>query len=289
MMNPRSHTSSFLDGIENRHSSVDPVSGPGVLAGSVVLDRAESRPEVQPIGSGSSATTAAVILAGGSGDRFGHPGGKQVFEIGGRPLLSWSLTAFDATPEVGLIVVVCHPDRVDEYRACAVDPFEYDTPVIMVAGGEIRQESAFNGVASVPETYEFIAVHDGARPLITSDLITHTINVVKGSVDAAGAVVGHPSIDTLKVVDGETIAGTPDRSLFWVAQTPQVFRAETLRRAYMVALAEGFVGTDDSSLVERLNERVLIVEGPRDNIKVTVPEDRAMVESALLSRAFDGI
>ncbi len=268
-----------------RPHPTDPVSGPAVLGSCAILERPQPMSAPQFIGMFSPmGHTAAVILAGGSGDRFGRPGGKQIFEIAGRPLLSWSIAAFDEVEEVGLIVVVCHPDRIDEYRELAVEPFGFVTPVVMVAGGDIRQESAFNGVAAVPDTFEFIAVHDGARPLVSPKLINHAINVLKGSVEAAGAVVGHPSIDTLKVVEGETIAGTPDRSLFWVAQTPQVFRADILRRAYMVALAEGFVGTDDSSLVERLNERVLIVEGPRDNIKVTVPEDKATVESALLAR-----
>lgn len=261
----------------------DPVSGPSVLGGIGLVEPDEPQPQPEPvIPPYHGASTAAVIVAGGEGDRFGSLGGKQLFRIGGRPLLSWSVLAFDRAPEVGLIVVVCHPDRVDEYRELAIDPLSLVTPVVVVAGGAIRQESAFNGVVAVPEDYEFIAVHDGARPLVTPDLITHAINVLKGSIMAAGAVVGYPSIDTLKIVRGETIESTPDRSLFWVAQTPQVFRSEILRRAYMVALAEGFVGTDDSSLVERLSEQVLVVEGPRDNIKVTVPEDRATVESALL-------
>lgn len=269
----------------HRDDRTDPVTGPFVLGGIGLIEPEEPQAQPQPIiPPYRGASTAAVILAGGEGDRFGSIGGKQLFRIGGMPLLSWSILAFDRTPEVGLIIVVCHPDRIDEYREVAIDPLELVTPVVVIPGGSIRQESAFNGVVAVPEEYEFIAVHDGARPLVTVDLIQHVINVLKGSIMAAGAVVGYPSIDTLKVVRGETIEATPDRSLFWVAQTPQVFRSEILRRAYMVALAEGFVGTDDSSLVERLSEQVLVVEGPRDNIKVTVPEDRSTVESALLER-----
>ena len=140
------------------------------------------------------------------------------------------------------------------------------------------------GVDAVPTTYEYIAVHAGARPLVTVDLITHAINALKGNLDADGVVVGHPSIDTLKVVNGRSIVGTPDRTAFWIAQTPQVFRAKIARRAYKEAMFEGFVGTDDSSLVERIGGRVMMLEGPRDNIKVTVPEDVGPVVAALSAR-----
>jgi 2-C-methyl-D-erythritol 4-phosphate cytidylyltransferase len=133
----------------------------------------------------------------------------------------------------------------------------------------------------VPERFEFVAVHDGARPLVTPELIGHALASLRGSVDADGAVVGYPTIDTLKIVSGANILGTPDRSSFWTVQTPQVFRRETLLEAHRIALNEGFVGTDDSSLVERIGGKVLLVAGPRDNIKITVPEDRILVEAGL--------
>ena len=128
-------------------------------------------------------------------------------------------------------------------------------------------------------------MHDGARPLISPDMIEHTLNTLKGNLDADVVVVAHPSIDTLKVVENGVIVGTPDRTVFWNAQTPQVFRAGIYRRAHASALADGFVGTDDSSLIERLGGRVLVVEGKRDNIKLTVPEDFMMLAAAV-SKAF---
>ena len=106
----------------------------------------------------------------------------------------------------------------------------------------------------------------------------------EGSIDADGAVVAHPAIYTLKVVENGVIVGTPDRSVFWNAQTPQVFRAGIYRRAHASALSDGFVGTDDSSLIERLGGRVLVVEGKRDNIKLTVPEDYLMLVAAVRER-----
>ena len=228
-----------------------------------------------------SPKTAAIILAGGTGERFGREGGKQLVEIVGKPILTWSAEAFDAVGDIGLIVLVCPEDRQEEYIKRAVDPFPFATPVVVAPAGKLRQESAFLGLEAVPDDYEFVVLHDGARPLITPELILHTINTVKGNLDADGAVVAHPAIDTLKIVEDGVIAGTPDRRVFWNAQTPQVFRSGIYRRAHMSALSDGFVGTDDSSLIERLGGRVLVVEGKRDNIKLTVPEDLTLLASAV--------
>lgn len=225
--------------------------------------------------------TAAVILAGGTGDRFGREGGKQLVEIAGKPVLTWSAETFDAVGDVGLIVIVAPAERHDEYLKRAIDPFPFVTPVIVASAGPTRQESAFAGLEFVPETYEYVAMHDGARPLITPAMVEHVIATVKGNIDCDGAVVAHPAIDTLKVVENGAIAGTPDRNVFWNAQTPQVFRSGILRRAHASALSDGFVGTDDSSLIERLGGRVLVVEGPRDNMKLTVPEDYELLEAAV--------
>lgn len=228
--------------------------------------------------------TAATILAGGTGERFGKEGGKQLVEIGGKPILTWSVEAFDAVGDIGLIVIVCPAERQGEYLSKAVDPFSFATPIVVAAAGSTRQESAFSGLELVPEEFEYVVMHDGARPLISADLIAHTIATLKGNIDADGAVVAHPAIDTLKVVENGVIVGTPDRSVFWNAQTPQVFRAGIYRRAHASALSDGFVGTDDSSLIERLGGRVLVVEGKRDNIKLTVPEDYLMLVAAVRER-----
>lgn len=229
----------------------------------------------------SNPKTAAIILAGGTGDRFGREGGKQLVEIAGKPILTWSAEAFDAVGDIGLIVIVCPEDRKEEYLKRAIDPFPFATPVVITASGALRQESAYLGLEAVPDDFEFVVIHDGARPLVTPELILHTINTVKGNIDADGAVVAHPAIDTLKVVEDGAIAGTPDRRVFWNAQTPQVFRSGIYRRAQASAMADGFVGTDDSSLIERLGGRVLVVEGKRDNIKLTVPEDYTLLASAV--------
>lgn len=227
------------------------------------------------------AKTAAIILAGGTGERFGREGGKQLVEIAGKPVLTRSAEIMDSVGDIGLIVIVCPEERTQEYLVRAIDPFPFATPIVLAPAGDIRQESAFSGLEMVPDDFEYVLLHDGARPLITKELVQHAIATLKGNIDADGVVVGTPSVDTLKVVENGVIAGTPDRSVFWNAQTPQVFRTGIYRRAHASALSDGFVGTDDSSLIERLGGRMLMVEGKRDNIKITVPEDYLIVLAAL--------
>jgi len=271
-------------------SVVDPIIGPAILVDSAfrfsqeAFDRLETDPTVLRGRVSKNPQTAAVILSGGSGERSGVRGGKQLLRLSGKPVMTWSAEAFDAVPDVGLIVIVVPEERIDEYCRIAIDPYLFVTPIIIAASGELRQESSFNGVNKVPHDFSFIAIHDGARPLVTPELVVHAISAVKGNLDADGAVIGYPAIDTLKVVNHDQIIGTPDREAFWVAQTPQVFRADVIREAHAMALAEGFIGTDDSSLVERAGGNIFLVEGPRDNIKVTVPEDIVTVDAALRVR-----
>lgn len=226
----------------------------------------------------------AVIVAGGSGQRFGNPGGKQLIDAAGRPLMTWSLLAFDSAPSVGHIVVVCPAGRTEEVRRRAVDPFDLTVPVSFAPAGDTRQDSTRSGLAEVPKTCDFVAIHDGARPLITPEVIEGAVRVLREDAELDGVVCGQPAVDTLKLVEGGMILDTPDRSRFWTVQTPQIFRVEALRRAEDVVRAEGFVGTDDASIVERAGGRVRCVEAPRDNLKVTLPEDLPLVEFLLRSR-----
>lgn len=225
--------------------------------------------------------TAAIILAGGVGERFRAAGGKQLVQLGGKPVLTWACESFDAVGDVGKIIIVCPEHRQAEYKKRAIDPYSFVTPIVFAPAGETRQESAFSGLEYVDDEFEFVVLHDGARPLIMPSTIAHTISTVKGNIDVDGAVVAYPAIDTLKIVERGFIVGTPDRSVIWNAQTPQVFRTGVYRRAHCAALAEGFIGTDDASLIERLGGRILVVEGSRDNIKLTVPEDYQLLCAAM--------
>ena len=201
-------------------------------------------------------------------------------------MLDWSIAAFDEAPSVGHVVVVCPEGRVDETRL-AVRRLAPSVSLSFVSGGATRQESCLAGLRAVPENFPLVAIHDGARPLVSVDTIEAVIARVRDDASLAGAICAHPSVDTLKVVEGDIVCSTPDRARFWAVQTPQVFRVDVVMAAHEAAAAEGFVGTDDSSLVERAGGRVACVEGPGDNIKVTVPEDRRPVEAILAGRLED--
>lgn len=231
----------------------------------------------------SGPRVAAVIVAGGDGERFGASGGKQLARVAGLPVLGHTLKAFERSALVTEVVVVVHPDRVEEYGSQALVASRLSKPASVVAGADTRQGSVRAGLSAVSSAVEIIAVHDGARPLVTAGCIDEAIAaVLREPID--GAVVGHPAYDTLKTVDGLTVTGTPDRTRFWVAQTPQVFDAHVLREAYDRASATGSTGTDDAMLVELIGGVVRMIEGPRDNIKVTVAEDLGIVAAVLQQR-----
>jgi 2-C-methyl-D-erythritol 4-phosphate cytidylyltransferase len=233
--------------------------------------------------------TWAVIVAGGSGERFGRHGGKQLAEASGRPILAIALDAFQAAKAIEAVVLVVHPERVDEYGAACVDAGNPGKVRKVVAGGATRQSSVAAGLAAVPIDVDAVAVHDGARPLVSAAVVDSAVAALAADPALAAVVVGHPVHDTLKRVadDGVTVVGTTDRSRLWVAQTPQVLRTDALRAALAAADADGFTGTDDASLVERSGGVVRMVIGPRTNIKVTVPEDLRIVSALLADRGRD--
>ena len=227
----------------------------------------------------------AVLVAGGMGQRFGNPDGKQLVGLAGRPLIGWTLEAFDAAECVGHIVVVCPHERELQIREEILSCSAFSTPITFAPSGAERQDSTRNGLAAVPEEFDVIAVHDGARPLILPETIDAAINLLLESTGLDGVVCGQPAVDTLKIVDEQGhFIETPPRSRFWTVQTPQVFWVDSLRRAYAWVEESGFVGTDDSSLVEGMGGVVLGFEAPRDNLKVTLPEDVPPVEGVLHAR-----
>ncbi len=156
-------------------------------------------------------------------------------------------------------------------------------PVLYAASGPTRQASVASGMERLTADIEVVAVHDGARPLVSPGVVDEAIALLRSS-GADGVVIGHPAYDTLKIVEGATVINTPDRSLYWIAQTPQVFRRAVIDDALAAAALDGFVATDDSGLVEHYGARVLMMEGPRDNVKVTVADDLDYVGSLLAAR-----
>jgi len=227
----------------------------------------------------------AVIVAGGSGERFGDSRGKQLALVGGKSVLAHTVEAFERCEAVDAIVVVAHPDRVDEYRKAVVGAEGMGKVVAVVAGGETRRASVAAGLAALPMPCESVAIHDGARAAVAVETIAEGFLVLREHPGVDGVVVGHPSFDTIKEVDPEgRVVSTPDRSHLWIAQTPQTFRTDALLRAHRAAAVEGFEGTDDAVLVERAGGSVRMLEGPRWNLKVTVREDLDVLAALLRAR-----
>lgn len=227
-------------------------------------------------------TVVALIAAGGTGSRLGVSGGKQLLEIENRPVVAWTIDAIAAAPEVSRIVVICDENRVAEYAAAIFSTTATEKPLEFVPGGATRQESVARGLAHADDA-DVILIHDGARPLIAPEVVSDMIALMlEAQEECDGVVAGHPSVDTIKVVgaDGIVVA-TVNRSEYWAVQTPQIFSANIVRNAYARAAEEGFFGTDDSSLVERAGGTVKMFEAPRDNIKITLPEDIAFASTIL--------
>ncbi len=246
--------------------------------------------QAERVGSADAAQdTCAVVVAGGSGERFGDPRGKQFVELCGLPIMAWSILAFDRSPSVGHIVVVCPHGRLDEVRTSVLAGLSLRCDVTLALAGATRQDSVFSGLVAMPPEYDLVAIHDGARPLVEVEAIERCIACVRDDDTLAGAILASRETDTLKLTDAEgRILATPDRSNYWCAQTPQVFRVRTIMAAHKAAVWDDFVGTDDASLVEHRGGRVRVVESPRDNIKITVPEDLALAEATLARRIEQG-
>ncbi len=232
----------------------------------------------------NNADTCAVIVAGGIGQRFGLPEGKQFVDMCGLPMVAWSMIAFDAAPSIGAIVLVCAQDKQDHVQGELLDQLDLKTPVILAPSGATRQKSVHNGLVAVPQEFKYVSIHDGARPLILEEVIENSLVPLREKIELDGVVCGQPCIDTLKLVDGNEILSTPNRANYWTVQTPQNFRRDKILSVHEWAEESDVEGTDDASLVERYGANLICFEAPRDNIKVTVPEDLKPASAILQER-----
>ncbi len=225
---------------------------------------------------------AAVIVAAGRGARFGGPLPKAFVPLNGRPMVGWSLAAYEACEAIGEIVLVAPADCLDLAQDAA-DRGGCAKVRAIVPGGAERPESVLAGLDALRATApEIVCVHDGARPLIDEPSIMRSISVAR---EHGAAVTAIPATDTIKqcAADGR-IESTPPRCDLHHAQTPQSFRYALLLGAYERAMVAGLDVTDDASLVERIGHPVYVSEGHADNFKVTTPEDLARAQWLLERR-----
>lgn len=234
----------------------------------------------------------AIIPAAGSGSRFGGQTPKQFIEIAGAPILVHTIRKFVDCDDIAAIVVALPSEKIEEFsgRLAGVESrrprsaaggggLVFGATIFCVEGGAERSDSILNALEAIAHLKpEIVAVHDAVRPFVTPAQISA---VLRRAREAGAAILALPATDTIKEVEDGLITRTVDRRRIWRAQTPQAFRYELLLRANAEARAAGLppsATTDDSLLVERLGERVAVVEGSAHNIKITTPEDLVLAE-----------
>lgn len=230
-------------------------------------------------------TTTAIVLAGGSGKRMNTPVKKQFLKIGEKPVLYYSLKAFEESFVDSVILVASDEDQ-GYCKKEIVEKYHFSKVKKIVPGGKERYHSVANGLQAA-RTCDYIFIHDGARPFVTGEMLERLCVEVKRS---GACVAGMPVKDTIKMADADQcIASTPRRDLLWTIQTPQVFSYELIKEAYETLLMKeeellqkGIMITDDAMTVEMFMEKkVKLVEGSYENIKITTPEDIRTAEAFL--------
>ena len=222
--------------------------------------------------------TTAIIVGAGRGERMGANTDKTFLSLGPRPLVAYSMMAFEACTEIRQIVLVVRRDRIEAAKNMA-QMFGISKLRAVVAGGAHRQDSVRKGLAELPPETRYVTIHDAARPLVTPNLISET---VKCAHQHGSGVAGRRMVDTVKLVEkAPIISRTVDRDQLWTVQTPQTFRLDLLRQAYARLAETGAVVTDDAAALEQIGVPVRLVEWAPVNLKVTIAEDLA-VAAALL-------
>jgi len=226
--------------------------------------------------------TVAIVPAAGSGSRMNREVSKQYLSLAGKPLLVRTLEALEACPGVESLYVVVPSQDVVSVREELLPPWSLKKVAGVVPGGKERQDSVRAGIEAIARDADIVIVHDGARPLVTVDLVE---GCIRAAAEGGAATAGVPVKDTVKeVAHGGQVLRTCDRGALWLTQTPQAFRREILERAHREASLDGFRGTDDTSLVERLGIPVRMVPGDYRNIKITTPEDLVIAEALFAAR-----
>ena len=225
--------------------------------------------------------TSAVILAAGSSTRMGTDQTKQFIELDGMPIIARTLMEFEKSSYISEIIIVAKEDEMDMYQSFP-ETYNLIKPLKVVAGGQTRQESARIGSDIVSDKAKYICIHDGARCLVTPELIERAC---RNAYIHGNALLAIKATDTVKIGDKSAfVESTPERKFAWQAQTPQVFKVNAYRAAAYVARDDKFEATDDASMLEHIRIPVKLCEGSRENIKITEPCDILFARAILESR-----
>lgn len=224
---------------------------------------------------------SALIAAAGSSNRMGGEN-KLLLPLCGKPVIAHTLQAIEQAESIDEIIIAAREaDLVTFAELCKI--YGITKPVKVIVGGATREESVLRAALEANPDADLLAVQDGARPLVTPELIDRTVRAAAGSFAAAPAIPVH---DTVKIAEHGLVRETPDRSVLFAVQTPQVFDAGLLKAALQSALEAGAALTDDCSAVERLGKEVYLTEGNQENLKITTPVDMIIAEAILEHRDF---
>jgi len=224
--------------------------------------------------------TTAIVVAAGKSTRMNltqNERNKPYLNICNKPILSYSLRTLEKSSKINEIIVVVSKEDKEYCENEIVKKFKFNKVRNVCFGGNLRQDSVYNGLKSIKEKHGIVLIHDGARPFLNSTMISKSIDVAK---TYKASVVAVPVTDTVKYsTEGKSITSTLSRSKIWLIQTPQTFEYSIIMQAYERAYKEGFYGTDDSSLVERIGRKVKIIMGVYENIKITTKLDLVLAEA----------
>lgn len=222
----------------------------------------------------------AIVLAAGQGKRMNSKIQKQFLEIGGKPVLYYSLHCFQESPLIRDIILVTGEEMISYCEQEIIKKYGFSKVRKVTAGGKERYDSVYAGLLCCQDT-DYVYIHDGARPFITEEMVQRGYEAVKRT---NACVMGMPSKDTVKLADSSGyVKETPDRKIVWNIQTPQIFSYDLIRGAYESIRKKDMTGvTDDAMVVEQeTGTKILLVEGSYQNIKITTPEDLAIAEAFL--------
>ncbi len=228
--------------------------------------------------------TPILIPAAGSGKRMGADRNKLLLPLLGKPILQWTLETALAADVINWIGVMAQPLDYPAFEQIFADIAKTQPitkPLQLIQGGATRQASVFNGLQALPPEATTVLIHDGARCLVTADLLRRCDQAL---AQWQGFIAAVPVKDTIKVVHQETVTDTPNRDLLWAAQTPQGFDVAALKSAHQQALTQGWAVTDDAALFEKVGLAVKIVMGEETNLKVTTPQDLLLAKFILEQR-----
>ena len=218
-----------------------------------------------------------LIAAAGKGSRMNMDINKQYIEIGGKPILARTIEIFENCSQVDEIILVVNSNEIVYCKQNIVDVFGFRKVTAIVAGGDTRQASVYNGLLQLNDSCSIVLIHDGARPFVSEESIIESIAIAS---EFGCACVAVPVKDTIKSADSNDIVQeTLDRSRLWSVQTPQTFRYSLILDAHKKAREAGFSGTDDATLAERLGHPLRLVYGSYYNIKITTEEDLVLAEA----------